>query len=114
MHRQALAGMLWSKQYYYFDLDRWLEEHDAHPLMGSRQTQCPQYRVVPHAEQRHYFDARQVGVSLVCRMGSGFSHALRYRWWTSILPRINFCSCCGISMRIRMGRFRPTSGTSAT
>ncbi|HJR76283.1 MAG TPA: glucosidase [Nitrospiraceae bacterium] len=30
--RQALAGMLWSKQYYYFDADRWLEEHHAHPL----------------------------------------------------------------------------------
>ena len=30
--RQALAGMLWSKQFYYFDLDRWLEEHGAHPL----------------------------------------------------------------------------------
>ncbi|MGC1953348.1 MAG: glucosidase, partial [Gammaproteobacteria bacterium] len=30
--RQALAGMLWSKQYYYFDADRWLEEHGAHPL----------------------------------------------------------------------------------
>jgi hypothetical protein len=30
--RQALAGMLWSKQYYYFDADRWLEEHNAHPL----------------------------------------------------------------------------------
>jgi hypothetical protein len=29
--RQALAGMLWSKQYYWFDLDRWLEEHAAHP-----------------------------------------------------------------------------------
>jgi len=37
IHRQALAGMLWTKQYYYFDLDRWLEEHDAHPLMGSGQ-----------------------------------------------------------------------------
>ncbi len=35
VHRQALAGMLWSKQYYYFDLDRWLAEHNAHPLMGS-------------------------------------------------------------------------------
>ena len=35
VHRQALAGMLWSKQYYYFDLDRWLAEHDAHPLMSS-------------------------------------------------------------------------------
>jgi hypothetical protein len=25
--RQALAGMLWSKQYYYLDIERWLEEH---------------------------------------------------------------------------------------
>ncbi|HEY7746007.1 MAG TPA: glucosidase [Desulfuromonadales bacterium] len=32
--RQALAGMLWTKQYYYFDLDRWLKEHGAHPLLG--------------------------------------------------------------------------------
>jgi hypothetical protein len=30
--RQALAGMLWSKQYYYFDADQWLKEHHAHPL----------------------------------------------------------------------------------
>jgi hypothetical protein len=35
--RQALAGMLWSKQYYYFNADQWLEEHRAHPLhQGSR------------------------------------------------------------------------------
>jgi hypothetical protein len=30
--RQALAGMLWSKQSYYFDVDRWLRERHAHPL----------------------------------------------------------------------------------
>ncbi|HJV34120.1 hypothetical protein [Geomonas sp.] len=30
--RQALAGMLWSKQYYFWDGDAWLEEHNAHPL----------------------------------------------------------------------------------
>ena len=30
--RQALAGMFWSKQFYYFDLDLWLDEHAAHPL----------------------------------------------------------------------------------
>jgi hypothetical protein len=30
--RQAIAGMLWSKQYYYFDGDRWLEEHNSNPL----------------------------------------------------------------------------------
>ncbi len=34
VHRQALAGMLWTKQYYYYDLDRWLKEHQAHPLTG--------------------------------------------------------------------------------
>jgi hypothetical protein len=27
--RQALAGMLWSKQHYFFDLDTWLEEHNV-------------------------------------------------------------------------------------
>ncbi|HSD57510.1 MAG TPA: hypothetical protein VLB04_04960 [Methanotrichaceae archaeon] len=30
--RQALAGMLWSKQYYYFNAAQWLDEHQAHPL----------------------------------------------------------------------------------
>jgi len=35
VHRQALAGMLWTKQFYYFDLDKWLEEHKAHPLVGT-------------------------------------------------------------------------------
>jgi hypothetical protein len=36
VHRQALAGMLWTKQYYYFDLDRRLDEHEAHPLVGKK------------------------------------------------------------------------------
>jgi Mannosylglycerate hydrolase MGH1-like glycoside hydrolase domain len=30
--RQALAGMLWSKQYYFFDADKWLEEHGVDPF----------------------------------------------------------------------------------
>ena len=38
VHRQALAGMLWSKQYYYFDLERWLSEHKSHPLLQSGHT----------------------------------------------------------------------------
>ncbi len=36
VHRQALAGMLWTKQFYYFDLDQWLTEHDAHPMTGAK------------------------------------------------------------------------------
>ena len=35
--RQAVAGMLWSKQFYFFDGDQWLDEHHANPLQpGSR------------------------------------------------------------------------------
>jgi hypothetical protein len=30
--RQAIAGMLWSKQFFFFDGDSWLEEHNSHPL----------------------------------------------------------------------------------
>jgi hypothetical protein len=30
--RQALAGMLWSKQYFSLDMDKWLEEHGADPM----------------------------------------------------------------------------------
>ena len=29
---QALAGMLWSKQFFYFDGDNWLDEHNSNPL----------------------------------------------------------------------------------
>jgi hypothetical protein len=45
--RQALAGMLWSKQYYYYyDLDRWLEEHEGHPTRVLRR---------PNVRNRNWF-----------------------------------------------------------
>ncbi|PWU21602.1 MAG: glucosidase, partial [Candidatus Rokuibacteriota bacterium] len=34
--RQALAGMLWSKQFYYYDVDRWLTERGADPFNPRR------------------------------------------------------------------------------
>ncbi len=30
--RQALAGMLWSKQYFGYDVDKWLKEHGVDPM----------------------------------------------------------------------------------
>ncbi len=32
--RQALAGMLWTKQYFGFDVDKWLGEHGVDPLQS--------------------------------------------------------------------------------
>lgn len=33
--RQALAGMLWTKQFYYYDLDLWLKQRGGNPLSSS-------------------------------------------------------------------------------
>ena len=49
VHRQALAGMLWGKQYYLFDVDTWLKEHEAHPLLGGK-------KKVRNAEWFHMFN----------------------------------------------------------
>lgn len=37
--RQALAGMLWTKQYFYYDVDQWLEEHHVDVLSGGENRQ---------------------------------------------------------------------------
>jgi hypothetical protein len=34
--RQALAGMLWSKQFFHYDVDKWLEERGADPFKPAR------------------------------------------------------------------------------
>ena len=34
--RQALAGMLWSKQFYHYDVDKWLEERGSDPFKAIR------------------------------------------------------------------------------
>jgi hypothetical protein len=38
--RQALAGMLWSKQFYHYDVDKWLEERGSDPFKATRKV-CP-------------------------------------------------------------------------
>ena len=69
--RQALAGMLWSKQCYYFDVDRWLRERDAHPLRTPPARRPRNESLVPHVQRRRRLHARQVGVPLVRGLGPG-------------------------------------------
>jgi hypothetical protein len=45
--RQALAGMLWSKQFYHYDVDRWLEERGSDPFQATR-------KAAPRNEQWHH------------------------------------------------------------
>jgi hypothetical protein len=45
--RQALAGMLWSKQFYYYDVDQWLDERGANPFKPTR-------KAAPRNDQWHH------------------------------------------------------------
>jgi hypothetical protein len=91
VHRQALAGMLWGKQYYYFDLERWLREHKSHPLLESAR------RDVRNTEWFHMLNAD------VISMPDKWEYPWYAAWdlafhtgrpgarWISISPR---SSCC--------------------
>lgn len=45
--RQALAGMLWSKQFYHYDVDKWLEERGSDPFKENR-------KYAPRNDQWHH------------------------------------------------------------
>jgi hypothetical protein len=45
--RQALAGMLWTKQFYLYDVDKWLEERGSDPFKPSR-------KLSPRNDQWHH------------------------------------------------------------
>jgi hypothetical protein len=45
--RQTLAGMLWTKQFYHYDVDKWLEERGADPFKPDR-------KQAPRNDQWHH------------------------------------------------------------
>ena len=84
MMRQALAGMLWSKQYFFLDTDKWLEEHGVDPMSP---TASAEPRMVSHDRRPRHLDAGQMGVSVVRRLGSRVPHDGSLDRWTSISPK---------------------------
>src|SRR5205085_1115823 len=51
--RQGLAGMLWNKQFYFYDLDLWLSERGSNPFK-------PGQRTAPRNESWHHMYAADV------------------------------------------------------
>jgi hypothetical protein len=77
VQRQAFAGMIWSKQFFYFDVPQWLRA--TRPSRRRRRSAArAQPRMDASQQRRHHLDAGQVGVSLVRLLGSGVSlHSAR-------------------------------------
>ena len=110
--RQALAGMLWSKQYFYFDVDFWLTEHGIDPIK-------PGGRFMRNREWFHMIN--QHIISMPDKWEYPWYAAWDLAFHTIALSTVDvefakeqldlmlqefFC--------IRPAKSRPTSGTSAT
>ena len=78
-------GCCGRKQYYFFDVDKWLGEHGVDPLRR-RAAARAQPRVVPHGQRRRHLDARQVGVPVVRGLGPGVPRHRARRRSTSTSP----------------------------
>ena len=72
--RQASAGMLWSKQLFYYDVARWLDGDPTQPVAARGPQDRAELQVAQLRRVRHHLDAGQVGVSLVRRLGPGLPH----------------------------------------
>ena len=75
--RQSLAGMLWSKQFYHYVVKDWLEGDEAFSAAAEREIEGQKHGLETSLQRRRHFDARQMGISVVCGVGFGFS--LRFR-----------------------------------
>ena len=51
--RQALAGMLWSKQFYHYNVDTWLTERGSDPFKAKR-------RAAPRNDHWHHIDNAEI------------------------------------------------------
>ena len=83
--RQALAGMLWSKQFFFFDGDNWLDEHDSNPLHHG-------YRSARNSEWFHMLNRDIISMPDKweypgTRPGTWRSTRSRFRSWTPTSPR---------------------------
>ena len=112
--RQALAGMLWSKQFYHYDVDKWLEERGSDPFKPTRKARAAQRALAPHVQRRRHLHAGQVGVSLVRRLGPRLPRPAADAGGPGFRQAATQADAARDATCTPTARSRPTSGTSAT
>ena len=113
--RQALAGMLWSKQFYHYDVDQWLEERGVRPVQADAARQPPRNdALAPHVQRRRHLDAGQVGVPVVRGLGPRLPRPGADAGRPGLRQAAARADAAASATCTRTARSRPTSGTSAT
>ena len=91
--RQALAGLLWSKQYYEYDVHRWLREHGVNPWDPNAPGRSATSRGSTWSRATSS-RCRTSGSTRGSRPGTSRSTARRCRSSTSTSPRSRSSCCC--------------------
>ena len=112
--RQAFAGMLWSKQLFYYDVARWLDGDPGQPDAAARAADRAQLALAQLRRVRHHVDAGQVGVPLVRRVGPGFPLRGAGPRGPGVRQVPADPAVPGVVPASRAGRCPRTSGTSPT
>ena len=73
VQRQAFAGLLLSKQYYHYDVSRWLKGDPIGSGTAARASAWPQCRLDSPLQCGRPLHAGHVGISVVRRLGPGVS-----------------------------------------
>ena len=71
MLRQALAGLLWGKQFYHYDVAALARRRPGRPAAARGALRGAQRRLAPPQQRRRHLDARPLGVPLVRGLGPG-------------------------------------------
>jgi hypothetical protein len=107
--RQALAGMLWTKQYYGYNVDKWLEEHGVDAMVtGHRQMRNSEWF---HMLNHHIISMPDKWEYPWFAAWDLAFHAVALS--TSSSPRNSSTSCWRRTFSIQPVKFLRKSGTSA-
>ena len=68
---RPLAGLIWTQQFYHYDVARWLRGDELQPTPPPERRQGRNPIVAALEMPRNHVDARQLGIPLVRRLGFG-------------------------------------------
>ncbi len=112
--RQAFAGMLWSKQFYHYVVEQWLDGDPAFPPPPPERKHGRNHELDAPLQRRRHFHAGQVGIPVVRRLGPGVplpaAGAGRFR----LRQRAARADAARVVHAPQRADSRPTSGPSAT
>ena len=112
--RQAFAGLLWTKQFYHYDVERLARRRPGAAAAAGRAPRAAATASGRTSTTPTSSRCRTSGSTRGTRPGTSPSTASRWRWSIRSSPRSSCSCCCASGTCTRTASSPPTSGRSAT